>query len=264
MKRVFVWATVSLLLGACASKPLKKPSGLKASDFFADQASRRSRLAQVSAKLYLRYTGRAESGGGRGRFLQQPPNRMRLELRDPLGRTQYLVTLDGDEFAAFYPTQKRVYVDKQGGLAYMKRFLGFGFSYRDLESLLLGMLPSSAKVDKLDDWHWEEGIGAYRGTASRGDTKVVVDVEPDTATIRELVWESGREKARIVYGDVGKCCQGKDGRSVQVAHSAKVTLEQLASKLEVEWDEIDYLDVPKGADTFRPPSGDGVQRITLP
>lgn len=250
------------LLAGCTHAPPRQPTGLTAAEFWKEQATRKGVTAAFSAKLKLRYEAHKEGISGKGRLLAQAPGGFRLELRDPLGRVQYLVTLSGQEFAAYYPTQKRAYTDRQAGTQYMKRFLGFPFSFRDLESLLVGVLPPSLAEDKFDSWGWVPAEGVYRGVAAKGGAVLVCDVDPDTAAIRSLRWESGRETATVTYGDFSPCCGGQ--KSIRLGDSVSVALKQAASKVEAEWDDIAPLDIAKGDDVFKLAFPPDVRHTALP
>lgn len=262
MTRTAALFAALLILVSCVHKPPRQPSGLKASDFWNDQRLRREAARLLSAKLQLRYQGRSESVSGKGRMLSQLPDHLRLELRDPLGRVQYLVTVNGERFVAYYPTQKRAYLDKQSGAAYMKRFLGVGFTFKDLQSLLLGLLPPGAKAEKFDEWGWAGAEEEYRGQLKRDGERLVVDVDPDSAAIRELTWETKSDVAHVTYSDFAPCCGGD--KSIRLAAVVTVGLGRTASKVEAEWDDITQLDAPKENEVFTVALPEGVQQIFLP
>lgn len=255
------FSALLIFLGGCTHLPPRQPTGLTANDFWKDQVLRRKLTGSISAKLRLRYEAHKEGISGKGRLLTQAPNQLRLELRDPLGRVQYLVTLSGSQFAAYYPTQKRAYRDSSGGMQYMKRFLGFPFSFRDLESLLVGVLPPSISSDRFETWGWVPDKEVYRGVSSKDGAVLVCDVDPDTAAIRSLQWESGKEVAIVTYSDFAPCCGGS--QSVRFGDSVSVQLKLAASKVEAEWDDIAPLSVQKGEDVYKLALPPDVQQIIL-
>jgi outer membrane biogenesis lipoprotein LolB len=266
--RAVALLTAVFVLASCVHKPPRQPTGLKESEFWKEQTTRSDAVKFLSAKLQLHYQGRSESVRGKGRMLSELPDRMRLELRDPLGRAQYIVAVSGERFTAYYPTQKRAYFDKQSGTAYMKRFLGVGFTFKDLQNLLLGLLPPGAKAEKFDEWGWAVAEEVYRGRLTRDGEKLVVDVDPDTGAIRELTWEWKGDVAHVTYGDFAPCCDGMrktlNEKPIRLAAVVTVGLDRAASKVEAEWDDVTRLDAGMDSEIFSLALPEGVQKVLLP
>ncbi len=252
-----------LLVTACTHAPLRQPTGLAAGTFWKLQNERRQGLASLSAKLRLRYETKKESVAGKGRFVSDLPRNLLLELRDPLGRLQYLTSLDNEKFTAVYPSENRAFLDSEAGKAYLKKFLGFPFSFRDLAELLTGVVPSAVMRQSFDTWEWVAGEGVYRGTAKSGGSTVTCDVDADTAALRALSWKNGPESVHIGYDDFFPCCRQASGNGFRVAGLVSVRLEKTDSKIEVEWEEITPFRAPKGTDLFKVKLDAKVQQIPL-
>ena len=252
-------------LAGCVHAPPREATGLTAEVFWRDQALRRSRLSVISAKLRLRYEAHKDGVSGRGRLLTQLPSGLRLELRDPLGRVQYQVTIDGEQFAAYYPSQKRVYLDAKAGAEYMKRFLGVSFSFRDLHSLLMGILPDSFSGNALQGWDWDSGAGLYRARLEKNGVKLALGIDPDSAALRELTWESARDSARVTYQDFFPCCGSPlETNRPRLGGLVSVKLDKARSQVEAEWEDVVMVEPTKDGETFRPTLPADVKRVALP
>jgi hypothetical protein len=265
MTRLFSLLSLFLFSG-CAHKPTRLPTGLTAAGFWKEQGERKGRTESISAKLHLRYQSRAGGVSGRGRMLSQLPKYLRLEMRDPLGRVAYVVSLQGENFTAYYPSQKRAYTDKQSGAAYMKQFLGVSLTFKDLDHVLVGLVPSFLNTEKFDSWEWISEDGIYRGKAKRDSESLSCDVDPDTGALRALDWLGNGDVVHVSYSDFSSCCGGeaKGAKPLSLAHVVSVSIARVDSKVEAEWDDVEHVDEPKGTDAFQLSLGPDVQKVFLP
>lgn len=259
-----------LLLSACSTAPrvLQTPTGLKPEQFWLDQSRRAAETKQISGKLRLRYKGREQSLGGAGRLLAQLPDQALLELRDPLGRLAYLAALEGREFVAYYPTEKRAFVGNEGGSDYFRRLLGLDAGFGDLQRLLFGLAPSAAAKGAFDSWEWDSNRGQYRGLLKHRDQVLTFFIDPKLAVLRELEVRSPGEKIHVTYDDFESCC-GEIGRlggprtNVPLAFTVKVAMERADTAVEVEWEDITRLAKARGSEAFRVSLPKDIKKILL-
>ena len=262
MRTVLLFVLVGIL-SACTHLSPRKPTGLTAGAFWKAQAEKNLRLSSILAKLRLRYETRNEGISGKGRLVTHLPRNLLLELRDPLGRVQYLVALENENFLAYYPSQKKVYVDTQEGKPYLKKFLGFSFSFRDLRALLVGVIPSPLVTNQFESWEWKEGEGVYRGKIQKGPLQATCDIDPDTAAIRTFSWVNGEETAKVTYEDFFPCCADASNGAFRLAGSVGVHLDKVNSRIEAEWEEVSQFE-GKSPELFKVNLGPEVQRVVLP
>lgn len=253
MRRIWTMAVVLAFASGCAHKP-QPPTGLSPRAFWIDQERRFSELTRVVGKLRLYYKGREQSLSGKGRLLTQLPSQGLLELRDPLGRLVFQAALENREFVAYYPSQKRAYVGKEGGTDYLRRLLGLDAGFAELQRLLLGLVPEGAK-SVFETWEWDGERGEYRGVLLKGSRKYSFFVDGKTAVARGLEVELGGERVRVSYDDFESCC-GELGRlggntNVPLAAAVKISLERADTAVEVLWEDMSRLDKPRDAETFR-------------
>lgn len=259
-----------LVVVGCSHAPKVRaiPTGLKPAQFWLDQQKRLAEVKQIMGKLRLRYQAKNQSLGGQGRVLGQLPNQARLELRDPLGRTAFLATLEGKDFLAFYPTQKKAYVGEDSGAAFLKQFMGMEASFAELQRMMLGLLPTVAPRNNFDRWEWDAEKGQYRGDLKAKQQTLTVFVDPDYSVLRELHWEAPAQTIHVTYSDFESCCGaiGKMGEStnVPVAQTIKLRMEKVDTSIEIQWDEVVKLEQTRGRDAFQVVLPEEVQKIALP
>lgn len=263
MKRCLLVIFV-LTLAACSHGPTREsaPTGLKASDFWREQERRQAQTNQIAGKLRLRYKGKKNNIGGAGRWLAQFPNQARLELRDPLGRLAYLVTLEGTNFVAYYPSQKRAFIGGEGGKGYLKQFLGLDARFGDLQRLSLGLVPAAVEKSA-GSWEWDEATGTYRANLKAKEGKFVAFVDPKTASLREIAADLGAEKVRVVYEDFDDCCGPLSSDVVSFGNAVRVYMLNAQTQVEVDWEEITPLDKPRGKEVFKADLPQDVRRIPV-
>jgi outer membrane biogenesis lipoprotein LolB len=241
-KRIFRFALFAwpLFFGACASKPVKLPTDLKPEAFWADQTKRAEVLGKVEAKLSLRYTGTKQSVSGGGRFWSDSPKKMRLEIRDPLGRNQYVVVMDGKDFTAYYPRESLAYTDPAYGERYVRDFLGLDIRFSDLRDLWTGLLPQWIDSKELEGWEWDSDEEAYRArlNAKRGGLKAQLQlwIHPDLGALKILRWQMPEGALEVRFQDFEKVGAGE--KNVSLAHSVTGKFENTGHKLEIDWEDL--------------------------
>lgn len=238
---------------------------LSTEKFWEDQHHRFDETAQISAKVKLAYQGkRGKKISGNGRLVLQPDAKMRLELRDPLGRIHYLAALTGGHFVAHYPRQKLAYVDEKSGGAYVLDFLGIDFSFSELYSLMLGKLPDRFGRGKFDAWFFDKDAKVYKGILTVADYRVTCSVDPQTAALRELELSSPAGRINIEYSVFEPCCHGlTSARPVRIAQVVDLKLDRAKTALAIEWEKISLLEEPRPEDVFRLDIPEQDQKIVL-
>jgi hypothetical protein len=266
------FALVLLALAGCAhtavtpSAPPKAATGELTTDrFWDEQRARLEETSQISAKVRLSYQGkRGKKISGNGRLVLQPDTRLRLELRDPLGRIHYLAALSGENFVAHYPRQKLAYVDAKAGGAYVLDFLGIDFSFAELHSLLLGLLPPRFSKSTFDTWHFDKESKTYRGLLTVSDYRVLATVDPVTAALRGLELSSPAGKITLDYSVFEPCCHGlAASQSVRVAQVVDLKLDRAKTSLAIEWEKISPLEEARPEEIFRLEIPEQDQKIVL-
>jgi hypothetical protein len=255
------WISLALLLVLCGCahrQPLPDP-GLGPDLLWSDQSNRARLLSKISGRLTLSYEGNGQSVSGHGQVLADLKGKLRIELRDPLGRVQYLALLSKEHLVAYYPSEKAAYSDNRSGEKYLKKFLNIELSFADLEQLFLGLLPEGSS--KGDEWKWDPNEGVYATSVKRGDRRYSVEVDGKLGAIRKLTIELPRQKIEVVYSEFkvagGNVNTARD--SVWLAHVVEIHHQASQSSIEVDWKEVHpaSASVVDREDLFRfqPPEG---------
>ncbi|MGB7297465.1 MAG: lipoprotein insertase outer membrane protein LolB [Candidatus Aminicenantales bacterium] len=114
-------------------------------------------VQSVEGYASLRLTNEGKTAKSRLAFVFHVPDKGRVEVIDPLGRTASLLFLADDQAYLVLP-RKRAYW-KSDREEVMSKLLGFALSPEDLTHLLTG------RADRLDDWALEKD---GRGRVVRG------------------------------------------------------------------------------------------------
>jgi outer membrane biogenesis lipoprotein LolB len=240
---LFLAIIAGLCLAGCAHRVPLEPTGLAPSAFWKDQAVRRIQLKRISGRLSLHYEGKKESVTGKGNVVADLPGRMRIELRDPLGRMQYMALLSESRLLAYYPSEKTVYTDSSGGKNYLRHFLGMQLSFDDLQQLFFGILPYSGSGE-LKGWSWNSTDGTYEATFTAGNRTFTLSVDGKLAALRRLTIESPGQQVAVEYTDFKTCCDVKvvPRDAPALAREVAVIHEKSKSRIELDWKEIKPLD----------------------
>lgn len=231
--RLFVGALVFLNFLGCASKPIKPPTTLTLAEFWKEQSGRETRTKKFSGKLSVTFKGPEENVSGSGRIVSLGPNQSRLELRDPLGRTQYVLVETTKGVWVFVPSLKKQYRDSQQGRAYFKRTLGIGLSSHELKRLWLGMAPLQAGT-LLEGWHWDYDREAFAAKKKQKDQEVDLYIDGDTGALREARVKDKSGTYKIEYGEI------EEVEGLHFAHTVKITVLNSKESFSLEWDEIEW------------------------
>ncbi len=264
---LFVVAFVVLIASCVHKPPAATPTGLLPADFWRDQQRRVFATSSISGKVHVRYEGNRDRVSGKGLLVAQLPDHIRLELRDPLGRTHYIAGLDKTRLVAYYPRQKLAYVDQHSGNAYLKKTFGMEVSFSELHQIMLGMLPSSRPGMPVDSWDWDAEKGAYRALIKLRGNPATVWIDGTRGTIQEMFLTVGQEKIHVEYQDFESCCErdSASGKVAGVAMAANVSvrLERLKTLVAFEWDKIDSTAGNASGSTFEIALPEGIQKIEL-
>ncbi len=268
-----VLLTALICLAGCTQSPvasspkalLPGTAELTTDRFWEDQKERTEEASQISAKVRVSYQGRGgKKISGNGRLVLQPDSKLRLELRDPLGRIHYLAALTDGHFAAHYPRQKLAYVDDRGGGAYVLDFLGIDFNFSDLHSLLLGILPGRFAKASFEAWHFDKPSNTYRGLLTVSDYRVLATVDASSAALKALELSSKAGKITLDYSSFEPCCHGMTAsRSVRVAQVVDLKLDRARTSLSIEWEKITPLEQARPEEVFRLEIPEQDQKIVL-
>lgn len=263
---VLTVAGVLTLLG-CASTPKAQPTGLLPEAFWKEQQSRLTDTRQMTSRVFFHYENKKTSLGGQGRLVLQAPNALRMELRDPLGRLQYVATLQERQFVARYPRQSLAYLDQESGAAYLRRVLGIHVSFGELKDLLIGVVPQTLRKAKFDSWRWSDE-GVYVGTFKLKDRRIEAGVDPHQATLVWLKVDADRpsDRAVIRYADFDSCCKLEgNGRSSDfpLAHNVSLQMSETGTTVSLEWQDVQSYREPKPAEIFKAELPEPTKKVQL-
>lgn len=188
------------LVSGCTHKPVLYPTGLLPATFWQDQIARKNEFMRIEGKLSLHYEGSKESVSGSGRIVAEFPKKLRIELRDLLGRLQYLALLSGKELKVYYPSKKKLYIDRTSGLSYLKYFLGFQLSFSDLHHLFLGILPVPTSSE-VKAWKWNSSGSCYEGEVNYLSRKYKICVDGKHAGLVQVKIEDLGQEIEVRYSD---------------------------------------------------------------
>jgi hypothetical protein len=259
-----VWS-VGILVSGCVSKPpVEAPlRQVTSRDFLRDQAERRRVLQDFSGKLKLSYVTQSNPVSGSGRIVGFSLDRIRIELRDPIGRLQYVLTKQGERVAAWFPRNQTAMTENTGGRAYFEQVLGAPWSLGDLAALFMGRLPAAWESKPMKQWKWDPEKQAYRGLFEEGMQSLIVWVEPKHTSIQSLLWNLGDRSLSVEYDDLDLCCEPQP--SFKLAHKVDLKLPKEGSEVGVVWDSLrkSAQPAPLSVFDFQPAPGDKVTELKV-
>lgn len=259
-----VWC-LSLLLSGCASNPpVEAPIvPLTTRDFFRDQAERRRVLQDFSGKLTLSYVSQKDPVSGSGRIIGNALERVRIELRDPIGRLHYVLLKQGERVAAWFPRNQKAVTENTGGRAYFQQVLGAPWSLSDLMAIFMGRLPRSWENKPVKQWKWDADKKAYRALLEEGKQSIAFWVGAKSASMESLVWSVGDRSLEVEYNDFDSCCDPK--ASFAFAHKVDLKLPGEKSEVGVVWDSLRKSAQPAPLSVFdlQPAPSDKVVELKL-
>ena len=243
-RRGLEYISIFLVLG-CVHAPVK-PVPFEANDFWAEQGMRWEALSLVLGKITARISGKEGTHTGRGHLVTELPARLRLELRDPLGRVQLLIVSMGRELTAYYPAQKLAYIDKSWGKSYFMELLRMELSVTDLQSLFVGFLPAAKRGET---WSWDSESGLYTSHLVLAGKEARVHLDPQLLCVRRVVF-GGRVPLDVQFRDFQPCCtEGGRKRPLAVARHIKLTSDQ--GSIDVQWEDLQPFQGEKESSAFR-------------
>lgn len=251
-----LWVLGLVWMAGCAHTPKALPTGLQPDAFWKEQAARSGDTKQVSSRIYFRYESKKQNLGGQGKLVLQAPGALRMELRDPLGRLQYVATLSEKDFVARYPRQNVAYVDTASGGAYLRRVLGVHVSFHELRDLLVGLIPETLRKNKFDTWEWSDEEGTYVGTFHWKGKRVQAGVDGTRATLTWLKVDGGKpaDTAMIRYTDFDSCCNLEGNGQISqfpLARNVALQMSETGTTVSVEWEDVQSFREPKPSEVFK-------------
>lgn len=243
-----------VLVIACTSMPEIKPTGLTADRFWQEQTQRTAYLSSISARARLRYVGKKESLSGRARIVGDLPDRVRLELRDILGRMQMLATVDGNTYTVYYPFRRLAISDPYAGRSYHWRVFETRLSFSELAFLSLGLIPPGWG-SSFDIWEWDGGTGVYRASLTKDDTTVFCVIDRDLAVLRELRVGGA---TRFTYSDFFRSVESSQPN---LGHSVAFQNQTAGTEISIQWEEVKK--EVSDRSLFRIQIPEGVEKIVL-
>ncbi len=230
-------------------KPLRE---IRPAMLWKDQAKRRAFLSEFSGKLKMAYEGKDQKVSGKGRIIGRYPGAFRLELRDPLGRLHYVLTVKNELAIASYPRNRQAVRDTSGGSAYFQRVLGVSIPFNELASYFAGVIP--LRWEKVPmAWEWDSEQGAYRGEMKREGEALTVWVDSGNVALQRASWERGDETLEATFSDFSECC-GPEGKGFFLGYEVRVQWPSQRASVDVTWDTLDKSKalIPATAFEFQP------------
>lgn len=253
-----------ILIVSCSHTPVvvSPPRDIPQPEFWQGQELRTQSTRRLQGTVVVRAQWKKQRLTGRGQFLTQLPAQVRMELRDPLGRLQYLLNLSGSNVTAYYPREKLVYLDEKSGEAYLTKFMGLDITLPELQDFLIGRIPNRFEtIPQFDEWAWEGATGYYRGVMKWGGRHLVAEVDPRTLALKALRIENKIEEILIQYKDFAPCCHPT--KNIQVAQTVRVSLKVANTEFEFSWKTLEAFKTPKNDEVFSVQLPEGVKTIVL-
>lgn len=254
MNRFLLFIIPFFLLLGCQHKVVRTATGLDSKKFWSEQEKRAAAFHSYSAKINLRYQGKEESISGKGNVLVDGTRGVRMELRDPLGRLQYVLTSKKDLVTALYPREGLAYSDTQKGIKYFEHMLGLALTVDDLRLLWLGILNSSAH---LSSFEWSEADADYVASVSQNGSDYHLEINPDTAAIMKLNVKKGSSTFQVSYAEF----EGE--RGISLAHEVQFESKDQGTKIEVEWDKFQTFPVDAPSNLFDAEENAKIRKLIL-
>lgn len=207
--------------------------------FWNDQKVRKEIFKEFRGDISLNMAAQNQKIFGKGRMVAKEAMGASMDLRDPLGRTQLLLTLSGNNFWAFYPQEKLVYADTQAGKAYFKKMLGTQMDLKDLQALVVGILPWRKK--QFDSWVWNNEKSVYHGELRGKGFTINCFVDPYEIALTGIRLELGSEITEFHFSDFSKCCSKtsqSEPSNISLAHHVSVEIPRERTSLKMDWKDI--------------------------
>ncbi len=257
MKRILPFLVIFLLTHCAKEIKNNPPTGLKLETFVKEQVHRRDYFKQSTGKFWFEYQGSPHIRG-RGLYVANLPGQVRMELRDPLGRLHLILALNGDQFVAYLPQEKKAYLDSKKGALFLKKWIRWEVPMDKFLPLGLGSLP---KETRLTGWKWD-GVKSVYLSESKTPDALSLSVEGEEAILTQVGFKN--PAFSVNYVDAQKCCSrtgiGDDkfwfARTVKVGEKSGNQFDPI---LDIEWGEMNSWTPPEGSKPFEiklPPGTD--------
>lgn len=244
---------VILFLSQCSHFIKKEPKGFEQARFWKDQQQRAQLLNKISAKMTIYYEWKEKGIGGRANLLAHMPKNLRLEIRDPIGRLQHVLTLSKPKVVAYFPSNKVVYYDDQGGSLFFRRFFGAKMTVSDFHSLLVGVIPKELAKANFDEWHWNGKRGLYEGVLKSQKEKLIAFIDPERGMASEIIMENVDTVVKIEYGDFQSCCGATEPEGkLKLAFSLTLSNKNPRSSIDVTWQKLRFTKNTPKPELFSP------------
>jgi hypothetical protein len=244
MKKI-IFLIGAILISACSSTgPVQPAQVVKPQElwdlFWKSQNRKQEETQFTQSKIRIDMVEKKRSLSGTGTLLANPDG-LRLEVRDPLGRLQYLVGLQSKkDFIAYYPSQNVAYLDGVQGARYLREFLNLGMSFSELKELWWGVLPFSKGEARLESIKNAEKKGQYWISLGKAAIQAEALVDSETGDLLKLNWRSPSFEADFEFSDFARCCQEhiSEDELPRVARNVFLKNGKQDSEIELQWVEI--------------------------
>ncbi len=263
MKKTFalIWLPF-LLLSSCAHKFVRPIQDPPANAFQTDQAKREKMFRYIQGKLDLRFKSPKFKISGSARIFIGEKGETRLEIVDPLGRTQFIGHLAGRMFMAYWPRQERAYTDDEEGRHYLSRYLGLSITFRELIDLMWGMVPRAYRAEKpTGAWGWDDDRNNFItriGAAELG-------LNAEKLAVGSLRWRAGGANGTditAVWGDYSPYEEA--GQSFPLANQLKLDAPRTDTELEVSWNDVEPKTKTDFGHSLAPTVSEKTKTVKLP
>ena len=255
-----------LLLASCAHKIPRPAEDPNPNLFGKDQIKREKFFRYVQGKLDLRVSSPKLNMGGSAKLFIGEKGETRLEVVDPLGRTQFIGHLAGRSFLAYWPRQERAYRDSEEGRHYLARYLGLTMTFRELTDLIWGMVPRQYRADTpKTPWGWDDRRGLFLATLGPADKQAAMGWNHDRLATGSLQWTTPGPNGSVlkaVWDDFSPFKENSD--SFPLANTLKLSAEREGITFEVSWNDVESKSKLEFGHTLAPNLSDKTKTITLP
>ncbi len=234
--------------------------------FTQDQIKREKLFRYIQGKLDLRFRSPKFRLSGSARIYVGEKGETRLEVVDPLGRTQFIGHLAGRSFLAYWPRQERAYRDQEEGRHYLARYLGLSMTFRELIDLFWGMVPRHYRAEKPKaPWGWDEERGLFLAKLGLDEKPAELGWKNDHLAVGSLKWWTPGPEGfalRAHWEDYTAYHDGPD--NILLANQLKLEAEREGILLDISWNEVESKTKTDLGHSLEPNLSDKTKTISLP
>lgn len=255
-----------LLLASCAHKIPRPAEDPSAAGFGKDQVKREKFFRYIQGKLDLRVSSPKLNMGGSAKLFIGEKGETRLEVVDPLGRTQFIGHLAGRAFLAYWPRQERAYRDSEEGRHYLARYLGLTMTFRELIDLIWGLAPRPyrGEAPKLP-WGWDDRRGLFLATLGPADRTATLGWNQDKLGVGSFQWTTPGPAGSVLKAHWDDFSPYKEnGESIPLANTLKLVAEREGITFDVGWNDVESKTKTDFGHTLAPTLSDKTKTMTLP